>query len=73
MTQAGAGTRCIGSFVRFPISVGDEVARRTRCPRCGRILRIRPTRKPSGQFAKHFTSGNPTATLPAHLAAAKGA
>jgi hypothetical protein len=61
-----SAARCIGSRVRFPISVGDEVARTTRCPRCGRVLRIRPTRTPSGQFARHFTSGNPTATLPTH-------
>jgi hypothetical protein len=56
---------CALSSARLPISVADEVARRTRCPGpngCGRVLRIRPTR-PRG--------GNPVATLPIHKANAE--
>lgn len=57
--------RCMLSGSRQHISVADEIAKRTRCPKpngCGRVLRVRPTRRAD----RLNPNGNPVATLPQH-------
>lgn len=60
-------TVCAMSGARVNLSVGEECARRTRCPKpngCGKPLSVRPTR---GSSYKHPNpTNNPVATLPMH-------
>jgi hypothetical protein len=63
-------SHCPGSGIRRPISVDEEARRRSRCPRCGRLLNIRPTRNGSRQGD---VAGQPIATLPNHNRHPKGA
>jgi len=46
--------RCLNSGARVMLSVGEQIARQTRCPRCGRVLRVR------------VAEGANEATLPRH-------
>lgn len=58
--MADAKRKCWNSGARVMLSTGDAIDRRTRCSRCGRVLKIR------------VPQGVDEATLPQHNEAPRG-
>jgi uncharacterized paraquat-inducible protein A len=56
---------CQGSYAQVALSVADEDARRARCPRCSKMLNVRPTRN------NEAYAPNPSANIPRHKEANK--